>query len=105
MKKITERVIQEIKEKIVSHFQVEKIILFGSYIDGSFEKGSDLDILIIKESDVPKHKRSIPIRSLFRGYRIPMDIIVYTKEELETYKEIKGSFVQKVLSKGRIIYG
>lgn len=105
MKKITEKIIQEIKEKIISHFQVEKIILFGSYIDGSFKKGSDLDILIIKESDVPKHKRSIPIRSLFRKYRIPMDIIVYTKEEVETYKEIKGSFIQRALSKGKAIYG
>lgn len=102
---ITEEMIQQIKEKIVSCFQPEKIILFGSYACGIPGKGSDLDLLIIQESDSPRHKRSIPIRRLFRGYRIPMDIIVYTPSELKRYKDIKGSFAHRVLSKGRILYG
>jgi predicted nucleotidyltransferase len=59
--KVTEEIIREIKERIVSHFQVGKIILFGSFVYGEPKKGSDLDLLIIKESDSPRHKRSIPI--------------------------------------------
>jgi len=105
MKEVTEEVIQEVKEKIISHFQPEKIILFGSYAYGTPRKGSDLDLLIVKESDSPKHKRAILIRRLFRGYMIPMDILVYTPEELKKYKDIKGSFTHKVLRKGRILYG
>ncbi|MBU1487672.1 nucleotidyltransferase domain-containing protein [bacterium] len=105
MEKIGEEAIQEIKEKIVNHFQPDKIILFGSYACGSAKKGSDLDLLIVKKSDGPRHKRSIPIRRLFRGYMIPMDILVYTPCELKRYRNIKGSFAHKVLSKGRILHG
>jgi len=105
MREITEEVIQEIKEKIVNHFQPEMIILFGSYAHRKPKKGSDLDLLIVKDSDKPRHKRSIPIRRLFRGYMIPMDILVYTPSELKRYKGIKGSFSHKVLSRGRILYG
>ena len=105
MKQIDEKVIQEIKEKIITHFQPEKIILFGSYASGASGKGSDLDLLIVQESDSPRHKRSIPIRRLFRGYRIPMDILVYTPSELKRYKDINGSFAHEILSKGRILYG
>lgn len=36
---------------------------------------------------------------------MPMDILVYTPQELERYKDIKGSFAHKVLNKGRVIYG
>ena len=105
MREISEEAIQEIKEKIVNHFQPEKIILFGSYAFGCPKKGSDLDLLIVKESDSPRHKRSIPIRRLFRGYMIPMDILVYTPSELKRYEDVKGSFAHRVLSKGRILYG
>jgi hypothetical protein len=36
---------------------------------------------------------------------IPMDILVYTPEELERYKDIKGSFIYRVLRKGKVLYG
>lgn len=105
MREISEEIIQEIKEKIITHFRPDKIILFGSYACGSAKKGSDLDLLIVKESNSPRHKRSIPIRRLFRGYMIPMDILVYTPCELKRYKDVKGSFTHKVLNKGRILHG
>lgn len=102
---ITEKFIQTVTHKIVQEIHPDKIILFGSYVYGRPGKGSDLDLLIVKESDSPRHKRSIPIRKLFRGYMVPMDILVYTPQELELYKDIKSSLVHKVLSKGRVLYG
>lgn len=102
---ITEELIQSIAHKIVQKLHPNKIFLFGSYAYGSPKKGSDLDLLIVKESDSPRHKRSIPIRRLFRGYMIPMDILVYTPQELQRYKDIRGSFVHKVLNKGKVLYG
>lgn len=105
MREINEKVIQDITTKIVNHFHPEMVILFGSYASGNTQKGSDLDLLVIRDSDIPKHKRSIPIRRLFRGYMIPMDIIVYTPFEVEKYKDVIGSFIHHILNKGRILYG
>ncbi|MEW6681139.1 MAG: nucleotidyltransferase domain-containing protein [bacterium] len=105
MKRITKEIIEEIKEKILNQFQPQKIVLFGSYAWGSPKSGSDLDLLIVKESKEVFHKRSIPLYRLFRKWMIPMDFIVYTPEELMKYKDIKGSFINKVLAKGRILYG
>ncbi|MEW6482064.1 MAG: nucleotidyltransferase domain-containing protein [bacterium] len=102
---IIDDAIEEIKNKIISQFQPQKIVLFGSYAWGNPKKGSDLDLLIVKESSEVPHKRSIPLYRLFRNWMIPMDFIVYTPQEVIKYKDIKGSFIHKVLTKGKILYG
>ena len=50
MQRITEQLIEEIKDRIVSAVQPEKIILFGSYAYGTPTKDSDLDLLVIMPS-------------------------------------------------------
>ena len=57
MQPITEELIREIKDRIVSAVHPEKIIIFGSYAYGTPTKDSDLDLLVIMPSDEPMHKR------------------------------------------------
>ena len=59
--------INEIVSKIALTFNPDKIILFGSFAKGDHNEDSDLDLIIVKESDLPKHKRGIEIRRLFYG--------------------------------------
>jgi predicted nucleotidyltransferase len=105
MRQITEETIQKITHKIVEHIAPIKIILFGSYAYGTPGKGSDLDLLIVKESDIPRRKRAKEIRRLFRDLFIPMDILVYTPEEIERFRNVKTAFIRTVLNKGRVLYG
>ena len=105
MKKINQRLIKKIANKIAREFQPEKIILFGSRAYGEPDNGSDLDFLIIKNSPLPRHKRAIEIQRSFYNYFIPMDIVVYTREEVEKYKDVKGSFIHTVMKKGKVLYG
>ncbi|MCK4351884.1 nucleotidyltransferase domain-containing protein [candidate division WOR-3 bacterium] len=105
MRQITESLIQEIRDKIVKNVSPLKIILFGSYAYGGPRKGSDIDLLIVKHSNLPRRKRTKEIRHLFRDYFISMDIIVYTPEEIERFKDVKSAFVRTVLKKGRVLYG
>lgn len=105
MKEITEELIRQVKDKIVEHISPLKIILFGSYAYGEPHKSSDLDILVIKESLLPRRKRTKEIRCLFRDFFVPMDILVYTPEEINKFKNVKSSFIRTVLNKGRVLYG
>jgi len=105
MRQVTENLIQEIKDKIVENVLPLKIILFGSYAYGEPRKGSDLDLLIVKQSNLPRRKRAKEVRHLFRDYFIPMDILVYTPQEIERFKDVKSAFIQTVLKKGRVLYG
>lgn len=43
--------IKDIKNTLVKNYKPEKIIIFGSYADGKINKNSDIDILIIKNTN------------------------------------------------------
>ena len=79
--------IDEISMRIIKNINPEKIILFGSYAKGNYNEDSDLDLIIIKQSNLPKHKRGIEIRRLFYGLLVPIDLKVYTPEEFEMFRE------------------
>ncbi len=105
MQPITEEKIQEIKNRIVSGVHPEKIILFGSYAYGTTTKDNDLDLLVIMTTDEPMHKRVLRIRKLLRDFRIPKDVIVYTLEEVEKWKDASVAFITSILRTGKVIYG
>jgi predicted nucleotidyltransferase len=83
---ITREKIDEITQKIIVGFHPERVILFGSYAAGNPTPDSDLDILVVKEISLPRHRRANEIRKALIGAMVPMDIMVYTPEEFESEK-------------------
>jgi predicted nucleotidyltransferase len=102
---ITKKQLNNVIKIIVSHYKPQKIILFGSFADGSQTKESDVDLLIIKDDNLPKIKRNRIVRSLLKDLIIPVDIIVKTNEEYEMYKEIIGTVVYAAHKYGKVVYG
>jgi predicted nucleotidyltransferase len=96
--------INDIVNRIATRFNPDKIILFGSYASGKANKGSDLDLLIIKDTDLPRLERTFDIRMSLRGSMIPMDILVYTAKEFEEEKNEKGSFLYSAIKTSKILY-
>jgi uncharacterized protein len=96
--------INDIVSRIASNFDPEKIILFGSYASGNPGNDSDIDLLIVKESDLPSHRRGFEIRKSLIGLKIPMDILVYTNSEFEMGKSEKYSFLSNILKKAKVLY-
>jgi uncharacterized protein len=102
--KVDKALLNDVKNRIVEAVDPEKIILFGSYAYGKPSKDSDLDILIIMKSNLPRYKRSIPIYKALAGMLIPKDIIVYTPREVEEWDNVPQAFVTTALSRGKKIY-
>jgi len=102
---ITQEQIDEIKKRVVESFKPQKIILFGSYATGKPTEDSDLDLLIIKDSDLPIHVQNRKIRRLLCDLRVPMDVIVKSTKEFETYKDIIGTIIYPANKFGKVIYG
>lgn len=101
---ITESKISEIVKKIASGYNPEKIILFGSYASGTVAEDSDIDIFVIKDSVLPRPQRTMQLRRMLYGSKIPMDLIVYTPGEVDKEKDEKYSFVHEVLNSGKTVY-
>lgn len=97
--------IDKVVNLIITNVRPDKIVLFGSYAYGNPNEDSDLDLLIIKDTEVEKHKRGREIRKYLRGTKIPMDLLVYTNKEIEELRDDKTAFVSQILEKGRILHG
>jgi uncharacterized protein len=80
------------------------VILFGSYARGEAADRSDVDFMVVAESDLPRHKRAVDLYTQFRPYPFGMDIVVYTPEEIEEGRRSPLSFVSTVLREGKKLY-
>ena len=102
--RITEETIQRVVNTIAGKMNPQKIVLFGSAAHGEAGPDSDLDLLLIMESDLPRYKRAAPIHLLFRPYPCPMDFLVYTPTEIERYNGVTNHIVTEALTYGRTVY-
>ena len=96
--------ISEVVRIIAEKYHPEKIILFGSHAYGKPDPGSDLDILLIKNTDLPRYRRSREVRKFLRGLAVPMDILVYTPREVDRWKNIQEAFITRMMRKGKVLY-
>lgn len=96
--------IKNIVFQIAKKFDPDKIILFGSYASDNPNNDSDIDLLIIKETDLPPQKRSFDIQKSLIGSMIPIDILVYTNKEFEQEKGKKYSFISSAIKTSKVMY-
>jgi predicted nucleotidyltransferase len=89
-----------------------KIILFGSYANGESTEDSDIDLMVILDNNTvartydERMNKKLYIRKLVReiNYKMALDILVYSKEELKLIKENGNYFIDEIERTGQIIY-
>jgi predicted nucleotidyltransferase len=101
---LSEQEIDGVVQQIVRRIRPDKVIVFGSYAKQCPGRHSDLDIFVIQQSTLPMSSRINPLRSLMANRLIPIDIHVYTPEEVDEYGKVAGSFVHSVMTTGKIVY-
>lgn len=95
--------IQDIKQQIINKYKPERIILFGSAARGEFTTDSDIDILIVKKTNKRKFDRMCEIRRLL-DYNLPLDLVVYTPEEVKLATQQGNDFVKTIYDEGVVLY-
>jgi predicted nucleotidyltransferase len=101
---VDEHDIGRIARRLGTAVNASEVILFGSHARGEANEQSDVDFMIIAESDVPRFKRSRELYKLLRPYPFAMDLVVYTPQEIERGKRSPVSFVSTVLREGKTVY-
>jgi len=101
------QIILRAAKKIVKEYQPKKIILFGSYAYGEPTEDSDVDLLIIKDTDKRPIDRWIEVKRLLRDITrsLPVSPLVYTEKEIEERNAIKDFFIEEIFEKGEVLYG
>jgi uncharacterized protein len=79
------------------------VILFGSTARGDSDAASDLDVLVVKDTDEPFVHRLETMAELCPP-GIHADILVYTPEEITLMVADKNPFILQVLAEGKVVY-
>ena len=101
---VTEEILDEITRRIVHAFDPEKVVLFGSYAYGEPYPDSDVDLLVVMETEMQPTERSVAISELIRPRPFPIDIIAKTPKELENSLAQGNFFLNEILEQGKVLY-
>ncbi len=94
---------QELVFEQLKKMKPQAIILFGSYAWGKPHIDSDLDILMIKDTDRSFTDRIRDVHTILKT-RMPVDIIVLTSKEAQDATQ-KSMFFKQIITEGKLIYG
>ena len=97
-------VVRDIVRSIVDTVQPEKVILFGSQPRGDARPNSDFDVLVIKQSDEPRYRRSVPLYVALADLPVEVEVMVYTPEEVHEWSQVPQAFVTTAVREGTTIY-
>ena len=106
MKRRTEEMVAEELRKIVEALKPcrpKKVLLFGSFARGDHHGLSDIDLIVIRETDKKFVDRIAEILE-FCDVNIPVEPLVYTPAEIEQLLTEGNSFIRQALAEAKVLY-
>jgi predicted nucleotidyltransferase len=97
--------IKEFGQRIGRQFGAERVILFGSYAQGTPSVDSDIDLLVIADTSLSPPERYSEVRRLLADEPYSFDIIVRTPEEYSRWRSVINNIVYFADKYGKVIYG
>lgn len=91
-------------ERIWDGCEPEKIILFGSLARGDTHEWSDIDLIVVKDTDATYGERVKALTPLLRDRLVAADIIIYSLKEYEDAREKDKPFLREAERDGVTLY-
>lgn len=94
--------IRRFARRIADQFNVERIVLFGSFAHGAPHAWSDVDLLVVMAAH-NELNQAIRIK-LAMGREFPLDLIVRTPDRFLSQLRRGDSFLTEIMGKGIVLY-
>ncbi len=96
--------IEDMGRLIGREFHADRVVLFGSYANGTPTDDSDVDLLVVAETSLPPRKRYAAVRRLVADFPAAFDIIVKTPDEYGRWRSVVNTIVYFAEKTGRVLY-
>jgi predicted nucleotidyltransferase len=98
------RLVDRAVDAIVRAYDPLRVVVFGSFARGDTHEGSDLDLIVVKETDERFFRRIGRVRDACADIAIDVQPLVYTPAELEEMLASGNSFLETALAEGVVAY-
>ena len=93
-----------IVERVVALCDPDRVYLFGSYAKGTAHNGSDVDLLIVAPSALPRPHRGKSLKFALSAFPSHFDLLFFTPQELEEELKDPYSFISSITAGGWLVY-
>ncbi len=105
---VTDAIVDRMVRAIVDAIDPEQVILFGSRARGTDKANSDVDLLIVHSEPFSagrsRHRETVRAYEALSGLRVAKDILVYSRSEVEYWRDSLNHVVARALREGRVLY-
>ena len=91
---------------IAGHPELRRIVLFGSFARGTQSRRSDIDLLLVMDTDRPFFQRYQGIHGeLLTALRPwPVEFFIYTPTEYQHMLSEGNRFLQRAIQEGQVLH-
>lgn len=100
---VKQRDIDTFVRRLVTEFQPQRVVLFGSYARGTPTKDSDVDLLVVMPHQGPPAMKAAEIRTAIRA-GFPLDLIVRSPAAIRARVDMGDYFINDILQQGHSLY-
>ena len=108
LSQVTDRLLRRMVARIVAVVQPEQVILFGSRARGDARDDSDVDLVIVEalpfDATRSRREEAARIYTALAGFRVPKDILLYSRDEIERLGVSKTHVLSRALEEGKVMY-
>lgn len=102
-KKLLEQELTRYLRLLTKHGNPEKVILFGTLATGRINEWSDIDLVVVEQTELSFFERLRRIRKLLQP-KVGIDVMVYTPEEFNQLSAERPFFRDEIVAKGKVVY-
>ena len=108
MVKLSNDELSSLADCIVDLVKPRQVILFGSQARGTAGEDSDIDLLVVGErapgQGWSRRREIVRIRRALPLVGRPIDILFFTPEEIEKWRDTTNHVVSEALREGQVLY-
>ncbi len=96
--------LEDVVRRLIEGYDPDRIILFGSRARDAARPDSDIDLLIVKDTDAPPRERRMTVERLLSDRAIGLDLLVLTPREVRDLYATGAPLIEEIMESGRVLY-
>jgi uncharacterized protein len=96
--------VARVVDSVVALYNPDRVYVFGSYAKGLLHEQSDLDLIVVKPSTLPRFRRGRDLNGILATMALSVDVLFFTPEEMRLELADPYSMLSAIMPSAKTLY-